>query len=335
MIKLNLEYASREDILNAQLWELDICFEKSKFAHCLDQLVHELDAKKLLVRPKVWLSDEWFCPEAISGIAIPFSLMHPKLIELEKEFTGLCEGEDHDWFMKLMRHECGHVMDNAYFLKDEKKRKNIFGDHDRSYPSSYGPRKFSKKYVYHLEDNYAQAHPEEDFAETFSVWLTPRSNWKRIYESWPALKKLNYVDHLMKSLSNKKPNVVCYKEVDSIDESELTVREYLLKKKRKLRKTSQARRSIQHIQQYLSKNETTGIALDKIIGSLRKDLVRDISLLTKEYQYKIESVVNDLEGISNKKKLMIPEKCGPQIIHEIVLSHADKYFKEGRDRIVM
>ncbi|MFG1499748.1 putative zinc-binding metallopeptidase [Halobacteriovorax sp. XZX-3] len=335
MIKLNLDLACREDILNAQLWELDICFEKSKFAPCLDQLTGELSAKKLLVKPKVWLSDEWFCPDSISGIAVPFTLMHPKLIEIEKEFTGACEGETHDWFMKLLRHECGHVMDNAYFLKDDKQRKSIFGDHEIAYPTFYEPKKFSKKFVYHLEDNYAQAHPEEDFAETFSVWLTPRSNWKRVYENWPALKKLKYVDNMMKALSNKKPNVICYKEIDSIEESELTVREYLKLKRKKLRKSSQARRSIHHIQKYLIHNETTGIELDKVIGGLRRELVRDISLLTKEYQYKIESVVNDLESISSSKKLMIPNKYGPQIIQNIVLSHADKYFREGRDRIVM
>ena len=28
---------------------------------------------------------------------------------------------------------------------------------------------------------YAASHPEEDFAETFAVWLTPRSNWRQSF----------------------------------------------------------------------------------------------------------------------------------------------------------
>ena len=172
MRKLNLNRASKQDILNASLCELDISFETSAYAHAIDKLYSELNQKKLLVRPRVWLSDEWFCPESISGIAIPFSLAHSKLISLEKSFLGSIEGETSDHFMKLMRHECGHVMDNAYFLKDDALRVSEFGNHNDKYPSNYSPKIFSKNYVYHLEEHYAQAHPEEDFAETFDLILS-------------------------------------------------------------------------------------------------------------------------------------------------------------------
>ncbi|WP_419168171.1 putative zinc-binding metallopeptidase [Halobacteriovorax sp.] len=335
MKKLNLENSNQRDILGAQLWELDISFDKSIFSNCLDQLNQELENKNLLVRPKVWLSDDWFCPDSISGIAIPFTLMHPRLIALERQYIGHVEGETHDWFMKLMRHECGHVMDNAYFLKDEQRRKSIFGDHDKRYPNSYTPKVFSKNYVYHLEDHYAQAHPEEDFAETFATWLTPRSNWRNIYENWPALTKLKYVDSQMKSLRGKKPNVVCYKEVDSIEESTLTVAEYLQLKKKRLRKQSLTRRSLKHIESYLNDNSTTGTDLRVVLKNNRQKLIRNIALKTNTYQYKIDSVVKDLENITSVKKLYIPNERGTQNLEKLLLSHTKKFFTEGRDRIIM
>lgn len=335
MKKLNLENASQREILSAQLWELDISFDKSQFSGCLDQLNQELENKKLLVRPKVWLSDDWFCPDFISGIAIPFTLMHPKLIELEKNHIGHIEGESRDWFMKLMRHECGHVMDNAYFLKEHSRRKTVFGDHDIRYPSSYIPRVFSKNYVYHLEDHYAQAHPEEDFAETFATWLTPRSNWRSVYANWPALSKLKYIDSQMRRLRNKKPHVICYKEVDSIEENTLTVGEYLQLKKRRLRKQSLKRRSLKHLQSYIDSNSTTGLDLNIVLKDNRQKLIRNIALKTNTYQYKIGSVVKDLENITSSKKIYIPNERGTQNLEKLLLSHTKKFFTEGRDRIIM
>ena len=45
----------------------------------------------------------------------------------------------------------------------------------------------------HLEQWYAQSHPDEDFAETFAVWLAPDSHWRERYAGWPVLRKLEYV----------------------------------------------------------------------------------------------------------------------------------------------
>ncbi len=335
MTLLNLDRACRSDILNCELAQLGISFETSSYAHCLDKLNSELSSRGLLVRPKVWASDEWFCPDGISGIAIPFTLFHQKLIELEKQYLGVVEGESLDWFMKLMRHECGHVMDNAYFLKDCPDRKSTFGDHDMKYPSNYLPRKFSRNFVYHLEDNYAQAHPEEDFAETFATWLTPRSNWRKIYKDWPALNKLKYIQRKMNSIKGEKPNVICYKEVDPISESDLTVKEYLTLKRKKFKKANLKKRSLKHIENFLEVNPTTGVALKDILRQDRRELVRDIALKTNEYQYKIESVVRDLESLSTERKLFVSNKCSPSNLRKILLSHTNRYFQEGRDRIVM
>ena len=57
----------------------------------------------------------------------------------------------------------------------------------------------------HLDDWYAQSHPDEDFAETFAVWLTPGLDWRTRYKGWKALQKLEYMDELMQSLAGKPP----------------------------------------------------------------------------------------------------------------------------------
>jgi len=72
-------------------------------------------------------------------------------------------------------------------------------------PSFYRPRPYSHGFVVHLDDWYAQSHPDEDFAETFAVWLTPGLDWRTRYRIWKALQKLEYVDELMKSLAGKPP----------------------------------------------------------------------------------------------------------------------------------
>ena len=109
--------------------------------------------------------------------------------------------------MKLLRHESGHAIDNAYRLRKIKRRQNLFGLSSTPYPDSYSPRAYSKKYVVHLNSWYAQSHPDEDWAETFAVWLNPRSNWKKRYRHWPAMKKLEMVDEIMSTIQITAPPV--------------------------------------------------------------------------------------------------------------------------------
>jgi hypothetical protein len=117
------------------------------------------------------------------------------------------EGETPEWFMKLMRHEAAHAYSYAYQLQQKKKWQQTFGQtSDEETPNTYRPRPFSRGYVVHLDDWYAQSHPDEDFAETFAVWLTPELDWRERYAGWKgALLKLEYVDELMKSLAGKPP----------------------------------------------------------------------------------------------------------------------------------
>ena len=63
----------------------------------------------------------------------------------------------------------------------------------------YRPSPFSRRYVRHLPGWYAQKHPDEDWAETFAVWMTPAAQTgKKEYAGWPeALAKLTYCAEVM------------------------------------------------------------------------------------------------------------------------------------------
>jgi hypothetical protein len=76
------------------------------------------------------------------------------------------------------------------------------------YLEEYRPQPFSRRFVMHLPGWYAQKHPDEDWAETFAVWLTPGSDWWSAYAGWPeALAKLEYCDALMSQLRDQEPVV--------------------------------------------------------------------------------------------------------------------------------
>ena len=146
---------------------------------CLQDLYEELEQRDLRIRPHVWLSDEWFSPDTTPGIAIPFYLAHPRLMRLERKMIIDVEGGTRRDCMRILRHETGHVIQNAFRLQRRRRWQELFGNSSTRYPSFYRPNPASKNYVQHLRLWYAQSHPDEDFAETFAVWLKPRSDWRQ------------------------------------------------------------------------------------------------------------------------------------------------------------
>jgi hypothetical protein len=191
-----------------------------------DQLYEALDRRGLRLKPHLWLSDEWFCPDGVPGFALPFHLAHPRLMKLERRQMLEVEGGNLPWCMKLMRHEAGHAFQNGFRLHRRKRWREIFGSSSRPYPESYQPRPASKSFVLNLYSWYAQSHPAEDFAETFAVWLKPKAKWRRRYQGWPALEKLEYVDELMESLKGEVAPVRTRRQVDSLGRNGTTLREH-------------------------------------------------------------------------------------------------------------
>ncbi len=203
---------SDTELLSLRLCELDTQIQGSWFEPLLERFQNELRHAGIDWSPILYLGDEWFSPEGEAGISIPFFLAQPRLMELEKAQMYEVEGSNPEHFLKLLRHEAGHCIDHLFKLSKRSSYKKLFGKDTEDYhPETYKPHPYSKAYVQNLENWYAQAHPSEDFAETFAVWLDPSSNWQQRYKSWPlALAKLQYVERLVKELKTKKtPPIVC------------------------------------------------------------------------------------------------------------------------------
>jgi hypothetical protein len=197
---------SDEQLLERRISTLGLKLEGTTLEPLIKQLYDELSAKGLTFHPPTHIGDEWFVPIGIPAIFIPFYLVHNRLRGLERSMMLEVEGETPEWFMKLMRHEAAHAYSYAYNFQRRKKWQRCFGKtSSEETPSFYKPRPFSRSYVMHLDDWYAQAHPDEDFAETFAIWLTPDLDWREKYKGWRALRKLEYIDELMKSIAGKPP----------------------------------------------------------------------------------------------------------------------------------
>jgi hypothetical protein len=220
-----------EELLDVRLCDLGLSIRGSVLADRVAQLRSELAQRGLKFRPRCWLSDDWFAPEGIPGIAIPFYLAHPRLMKIEDRHMFEVEGGTRQWCMRLLRHEAGHAIETAFRLGRRKRWRELFGSKSEPYPESYRPEPFSRDYVIHLEWWYAQSHPSEDFAETFAVWLTPGSEWRTRYINWPAVHKLSYVDYLMSSLERTRPPVVSRATLDPISGLRHTIREHYERKK--------------------------------------------------------------------------------------------------------
>jgi hypothetical protein len=219
-----------DELLQLRLKDLEVSVEGTWLEGCLNDLHEELDARGIRVRPHAWISDEWFSPDNTPGIAIPFYLTHPRLIRLERKKIIDVEGGTVPECMRILRHEAGHVVQHSYRLQRRRRWQELFGRSSTRYPSYYRPDPASKHFVQHLRLWYGQSHPDEDFAETFAVWLRPRSDWRRRYAGWPALKKLEYVDELMAEVAMEKPVLTRRLQVDPLRRLTDTLAEHYRKK---------------------------------------------------------------------------------------------------------
>jgi hypothetical protein len=179
------------------------------------------------------MSTEWFSPDGIPGFAVPFYLAHPRLRQLERNIMGDVEGGSRKWRMRILRHETGHAIDNAYALRRRADWRRVFGRAAAPYPDDYSPRPSSRRYVLHLGHWYAQSHPTEDFAESFAVWMQPKARWQRDYEDWPAIRKLEFVDRIMEDVAMQTPKHRDRSVIEPLAQVDQTLGEhYRLKKQR-------------------------------------------------------------------------------------------------------
>ena len=211
----------REAVLKARIKDLKLHLGGTALERAIQQLYSELEARGLSFRPECYLSDQWGCPSGVPVIGIPFYLADTRLHSIEQELGGELETERE--IMMYLRHEAGHAFNYAYKLFDTPEWVKLFGDYGKPYSDNYKPQPFSRRYVVHISGWYAQKHPDEDFAETFAVWLTPGLDWEKRYAGWGALKKLHYMDAVAKRLGRTPPVVQLNERDLDVDEMEETV----------------------------------------------------------------------------------------------------------------
>ena len=228
----SLDRLTDNQLLDLRFSDLPLKIKGTHLEKRMGKLYRELERRQLHFQPHVWLSEEWFTPDGVSGFAIPFYLAHPRLIKLERDQMLQVEGAGETECMRILRHEAGHAVSNAYRLHSRRSWSDTFGLFRAPYPEWYQPQPDSRDYVLNLDAWYAQAHPAEDFAETFAVWLQPGVEWRRQYLGWGAFRKLQYVDRLMSALVDRKPVRNSRRQVDPLSTLKTTLREHYKKKRR-------------------------------------------------------------------------------------------------------
>ncbi|HXJ33526.1 MAG TPA: putative zinc-binding metallopeptidase [Candidatus Eisenbacteria bacterium] len=282
-------------LLRLRMCDLGVTIGTSAVAPRIRQLHEELKARGLRFRPYFWLSDDWYTPDGVPGIAVPFYMAHPRLARLEASQMLEVEGGTDEWCMRILRHEAGHAIENAYRLRRRRRRIALFGRSSQTYPASYTPRPYSKSFVQHLEAWYAQSHPDEDFAETFAVWLTPDAQWESRYADWPALKKLRYVDETMRALAGVRPLVRTRRTVDPLEKLTKTLKEHYAERHRhhdvEVPHTydRELRRLFSSAPEFRRNPPAT-----TFLRRVRRDMRRLVATSTGAYQYTVDQVLADI-----------------------------------------
>lgn len=223
---MQFEHAPPEalQLLPVRIRDLGLSLERSPVAELVRHLYNELEAKGLRhFRPTCYLSDEWGSPTGEPVIGIPFYLGDPRVANLEDAINDV-EGERE--VMMYLRHEAGHAFNHAYELYQTPEWRKLFGSTRKPYRDDYPFVPFSRDFVRYIPGWYAQKHPDEDFAETFAVWLDPESRWKRRYSGWGALRKLQYVDRIARELGDVQPVRPVGKTDITVAEMDQTVEEF-------------------------------------------------------------------------------------------------------------
>ena len=227
----DLETLDDNSLLDMRFCDLPVRLEGGLLARRVVRLHRELQARSIVALPHAWLSEEFFTPDGVPGFAIPFYLAHPRLLRLERAEMLEVEGAAEAECRRILRHEAGHCVDEAYGFHRRPRYRELFGNPRKPYPAAYKPKLDSRDHVINLAAWYAQGHPVEDFAESFAVWLNPYLDWRSDYRDWPALRKLEYVDELMREIRGVPPPLPDRTEVEPLHAITRTLRKHYAEKR--------------------------------------------------------------------------------------------------------
>ncbi|MBK8976278.1 MAG: putative zinc-binding metallopeptidase [Planctomycetes bacterium] len=285
---------SQDELLDVRIQDLDLRVEGTAVGRRVERLYADLERAGLRFRPHVWLSTDWFTPDGVLGFAMPFYLAHPRLARLEHAQMLEVEGGGHVDCLKLLRHETGHAIDNAYRLRRRRSFRETFGSPGSPYRDWYAPRPASREHVQHLDQWYAQSHPLEDFAETFAVWLTPRSQWRQAYRDWPALRKLDYIDRVMTALRDRAPLVRSRARPDSLQTVRITLREYYETKKAQYSRDAATAYDRLLLRVFATRHRRSARRADVFLRANRQRLRSRIAELSGQHRYVVDQMLKAL-----------------------------------------
>jgi hypothetical protein len=329
---------SDAELLDVRFCELGLTIEGSPLEARISELYAELAARGLAFRPHFWLSSEWFTPDSVPGVAIPFYLAHPRLARLEKAQMLEVEGGTPEWCLQILRHEAGHAFDNAYALRRRRRRLEHFGRPSTPYPDFYLPRPYSKSFVLHLDSWYAQSHPDEDFAETFAVWLQPDSDWRSRYADWPAKRKLEYMDELMRDIAGRPPIVSTRRRIEPLERLRTTLRRHYAKKRAHygLAYPDFYDRDLRRLFSDAPEHRQNAKA-SRFIHRIRRDVRRLVAEWTGSYQYTIDRVIEDIIVRSEELNLRLkyPEDRTKLDFTMLLTVQTMNYLHSGRHRVAL
>lgn len=323
----------KQQLLDLRVCDLDLDIATSPLAPRIRELYAELARHGFRFKPHFWLSDDWFCPDGVPGIAIPFYLAHPKLIRLERDMTMDVEGGDRQWCMNLLRHETAHALVNAYRLHRRKDWKKIFGNPAKRYPDTYWPRPYDRRFVLNLPNWYAQSHPHEDWAETFAVWLRPNSDWRRRYADWPALRKLKFVDRLMAEIHDQPQKVRSRETCDSLRQIKMTLRDYY--KAKLARYDADGPEFIDRDLYKLFGHPRHGSRSEPASAFLlrvRKEVIESVEYWGGEYRYRIDRTLRRMAVRCDELGLQMnwnEDKVKIELVAGLTMMVVDKMVKDG------
>jgi hypothetical protein len=313
-----LDTLSDQQLLALRMRDLGVTWQRSWVASVVRQVKRELAARDLRVTPHFWVGDEWFSPDGVPGIAIPFYLLHPRLMRLERKQVLQVEGGTREACLRILRHETGHAVQHAFGLQRSKRWREMFGVSSEPYPDFYQPNPASRRYVIHLPYWYAQAHPAEDFAETFAVWLAPGTRWRKRYAGWQALAKLEYVDELMRELAGARPPVRRTARVDAIERDDRTLGTYYEQKRGRYR-TASTEIYDEDLQRVFAPPERRGESAAAFLTRHKTQLRRMVARHTGKHELALEVVLGDLIARARELGLRAPRHSRALLVELAIL----------------
>ena len=332
------EHLTDQQLLNVRLKDLNLTLNGTKVEARILEVLRQLSSCGIRFRPTYWLAEDWFTPDGIPGFGIPFYLAHPRLIRLERAQMLEVEGGTKNWCQRIIRHEIGHALDNAYQLRRRRKRQRVFGRSSTRYPDWYCPKPYSKSFVIHLDYWYAQSHPDEDFAETFAVWMAGSASWRRRYKGWPALEKLRYMDELMSEVKKLRPVNKSVRKIEPVNRLSRTLGEYYQEKRdRYLVDYPQfLDRDLKRLFDADPEDKSLQTAVSFIRGA-RGSVRKEVARWTGIYQYTIDHVLEEMIDRCRNLNLRLEVRSDRTLVDFTVFLTVQtmNYLHNGRHRLAL